>query len=1156
MFRIGLSLPLFFLFLAWILLSCPVSAQERTMVFEKYGIEEGIPESRIVSILQDDQGFIWFATQNGLVKYDGYDFHIYRPYPKEVDSTQLNLSNLSGGIIKGKDGRIWIGGVSNAGGVAYFDPQKERFYNFHYEAENPHSLIPYSKSLLLTEDRWGGIWFNNFSPQSKKKILCRLDPESRQLQQFPYDLPKRHNEILLNKNGTFAKARADGSIWLIDDHQHLRRWMPGQDSFSIVHRAGRPLPGSSHKDSIRAVLASQEDEMFLVAAHRFHVWDPVAQKVVHTYSHDPQDPNSLAPGKLDYVFEDHEGSYWAVGVEGSLSRVNPQQQQVSRYAYGKGKLAFPKGPQQIGRLVIYASGPDGLWFRTYAKAKPHFLQYDFHTQSFFYYDHNFNFKAKQLLSAQGQKKAFSLFKDQSSLLWLGYHGGLYRQAPKKKLISYYTHLEEDPHSLPAESITSLFEDSKQRLWVGTEKGLARYLPHEDQFESLPFFPGAMEGYGVNRIIEDAAGRIWVATEGGLFLFDEPSQTCKQVVFPAFEGKGPIDIMEDPKRRLWVVVWQQGVHVLDQQRAKVLRSFYPREGDSTALPSHRLQSIYQDTKGRIWFGNRFENFPGLVRWDEAQQRFFHYIRRPEKKLDIFNPEIKYLFEDPQGTLWVGTDGSLCSYDETADRFETFQDPINIKSTSSHIKDADGIVWLGTYAGGGLIRFDTRNRTQRVFGESKGLLHNNSSSFNHHTSLAIDHFGKVYYPTMRGLSVFDPSTEEFTHYFKEDGFQPYGLKYISLVTHNGDVWIGSPNGLNRIQPAQLMAKDTTPPFVHITAVQIMDTTYSLPDGKYFPLAVPFSKQVSLKHDQNDVSFEFVALHYLRSTANQYAWKLENYDKDWSKPSLERKASYTNLDPGTYTFRVKASNADGTWNEEGASMTLIIAPPWWATWWARGGLIALLLGLGYLVYRFQLRRRLEQAEAHRLKELDAVKSRLYTNITHEFRTPLTVIRGMAQKIRSQPAEAEKMILRNSNNLLRLVNQMLDLSKLESGKLEVRLLHGNVIAYLRYLTESFQSYAASKNINLVFYTESEEVMMDYDEEKLQQIVSNLLSNAIKFSGESSKIVLHSSLALQAGGEHLIIKVKDQGVGIPPSNCRISLIAFTRWMAAAPARGKGPASA
>ena len=348
-------------------------------------------------------------------------------------------------------------------------------------------------------------------------------------------------------------------------------------------------------------------------------------------------------------------------------------------------------------------------------------------------------------------------------------------------------------------------------------------------------------------------------------------------------------------------------------------------------------------------------------------------------------------------------------------------------------------------------------------------------------------------------------------------------------------GSNKGFTIFHPDSI--KDNTlKPTVYITSISL--------DNKELPVAgsaedtfpqksplkqhILFTDKITLTHLQNNLLFGFTALNYETPEKNQYKYKLEGYDKDWiSAPASARVAKYTNLSHGHYTFRVIASNNDGVWNEQGDTLEIVILPPWWRTWWAYLFYIALIGGSSFFFYRFQLNRRLEQAEASRLKEMDAVKTKLYTNITHEFRTPLTVILGMAEQVMDNPKEfvqeGLKMIIRNGQNLLNLVNQMLDLSKLESGHLSLHYQQGDVVNFLKYIVESLHSLAESKGLQIHFISDLEQLTMDYDETRLQQVASNLLSNAVKFTPKGGNIYV--SLSIQS--DTFSFKVKDTGKGI-----------------------------
>ena len=315
----------------------------------------------------------------------------------------------------------------------------------------------------------------------------------------------------------------------------------------------------------------------------------------------------------------------------------------------------------------------------------------------------------------------------------------------------------------------------------------------------------------------------------------------------------------------------------------------------------------------------------------------------------------------------------------------------------------------------------------------------------------------------------------------------------------------------------------------------TNDSLPFASPLQESITYTQSIRLKHWQNELTFEFIALNYTLQENNRYEYQLIGYDQEpKTTDGLDPKATYTNLSPGSYTFRLTAANNEGIWNREGKTISIVISPPWWQTWWALMFYAFLLLALVIAIGSYELRRRLTRAEARRLKEMDQVKTRLYTNITHEFRTPLTVIQGIAGQIRDHDTE-KALIQRNSRQLLSLVNQMLDLSKLESQSMPLRLEQADVVGYIKYLVQSFQGLAVSKSLTIHMYTQTDHLMMDFDADNLAKVIGNLLSNALKFTEAGG----HVYVRLSTEHDHLLIEIRDTGTGIAPD--QIPLI-FNRF--------------
>ncbi len=497
------------------------------------------------------------------------------------------------------------------------------------------------------------------------------------------------------------------------------------------------------------------------------------------------------------------------------------------------------------------------------------------------------------------------------------------------------------------------------------------------------------------------------------------------------------------------------------------------------------------------------------------------------------------------MWIGMNGAggLNLYDREHDLFLRNNDRNNIPVALSYARASGGKMWIATYTGGGLALVGPGVNDVTMFGEEKGLLHNDG---NYPGQLASDDFGRLYLPTYRGLSVFDTASQTFSSYFKENGFQEVYRGMTELKTKNGDIWIGGRDGLNHIVPAKLFAKDSTLPAVLITSMGILDSVYSAPDGVIFEKAVSYTKEIKLHYWQKDISFDFVALHYLQPKDNQYSWKLENYDKTWSAPSKERKSSYTNLSPGKYIFRVKASNADGVWNNEGASISITILPPWWRTWlaYAMYGLIFLLLL--WRVDKYQKARairkekeRAQQKELEQAKEIEkayqnlevahenlkatqaqlvqsekmASLGELTAGIAHEIQNPLNFVNNFSEvnselideaqeendkgnssevkTILNDIKENEQKINHHGKRADAIVKNMLQHSRSSSGQKEPTDINALADEYLRLSYHGLR--AKDKSFNADFKLEADENLpkIEVVPQDIGRVLLNLINNA-----------------------------------------------------------------
>jgi signal transduction histidine kinase/DNA-binding response OmpR family regulator/streptogramin lyase len=564
---------------------------------------------------------------------------------------------------------------------------------------------------------------------------------------------------------------------------------------------------------------------------------------------------------------------------------------------------------------------------------------------------------------------------------------------------------------------------------------------------LPPLTGAF-----TKMVFDKNRNLWIGTnQNGVLKFDMKRETL--VTHPIremeFAGSELCEVvMVDKDNNLWFSSASQGVRRYHLDTGK-LDIFRHDPNNVNSLSGDRVTAIYEDSKGRFWFGTHF----GITRWEPSENRF----RRYSIGDGLLQTSVRAIVEDKNGDIWVATVQHLNKYLPNDDRFLPFGR-----------NDGQDCSFFKQYG----------------FCDEKGNL-----------------------------------------FFEEAG---------------GGAWIGHPDEIKNYR--------SDIPSLFLSGFLVSNQP-AHPGGKdgILQQAINFTDKIELAYRQNSFTFQYTALEFIQKPNYvEYAYQLEGFDKDWQQVGKKREAAYTGLSPGHYVFKVKCRNHQGFWGEL-REISITILPPWYRTWWAYLLWAAILAGSLYWLYRFQLNRRLAEAEALRLKELDLAKSRLYTNITHEFRTPLTVILGMAEQVKSDPKkwfnEGLQLIRRNGKQLLSLVNQLLDLSKLESGDMPLKLVQGDVVNYLKYLTESFHSYAESRDIRLHFLTDLQECRMDYDPEKLGNVVSNLLSNAIKFTPEAGDIYLQIGMRDEGRGmmgsaissliphsSSLELVVRDTGIGIPPA--------------------------
>ncbi|MET3877438.1 signal transduction histidine kinase/ligand-binding sensor domain-containing protein/DNA-binding response OmpR family regulator [Chitinophaga sp. OAE865] len=840
---------------------------------------------------------------------------------------------------------------------------------------------------------------------------------------------------------------------------------------------------------------------------------------------------SIGTNSVSVLLPGKAGIYWLLHSNGLLEKMDARSHQV---VYRDNTLVRAEIPTGGWGMVADADGD--LWM--FSKNEDNGVYYfDVSTQRFRHIDQNTPGLALNNNIVRG------IVPDNSGLVWIGTdHGGINIINKKTQSIRYIENISEDNRSLSQNSITTLYKDNTGIIWIGTfKKGLNFY--HENMvkfplYQYQAYSRNSLPYNDVNRFVEDAAGNLWIGTNGGgLIYFDRARNTFTQYRHdPAnnnsISGNVIVSLCIDHNKQLWVGTYFSGLDRFDNGR---FIHYKHDPADSSSISDNSIWEILEDSRHQLWVGTLGA---GLNRMDPTTGRFRQYRREVKSRY------ISALMEDHQGKLWIGTSDGLDVYNPATGTFKHYNNLPGDSTSLSHnnvvciFQDSRRLIWIGTREG--LDLFDPKTNGFRTLRKENGLPDNSVLNILE----ANDH--RLWMSTPNGLCnmTIEGNTYTFKNYDESDGLQGKDFnENAALKTSRGELIFGGGNGFNLFYPDAIALNNNIPPVV-LTDLQIFNKSV-LPgeeiNGRILlKAAIPETQSITLKHGENVFSLEFASLNYFHPEKNRYAYMLEGFNKDWLyTDGLQRKATYTNLDPGEYTFRVKASNNDGVWNEKGLTLKIKVLPPFWKTWPAFLGYILLILGALLLARRIILERerlkfRMEQQtqEAARMHELDTLKIRFFTNVSHEFRTPLSLIITPLEKIVRQTTEGPlkvqlELMQRNARRLLNLVNQLLDFRKMEVQEIKLHPAEGDIISFVKDLTGSFSDLSDKKHIQLGFQSNVQELKMLYDADKIEKIIFNLLSNAFKFTPENGSISVQVSYQETAG--QLEIAVKDNGIGIPP---------------------------
>lgn len=1006
-------------------------------------------------------------------------------------------------------------------------------------------------------------------------VLCLAAPL---IAQIPPDIEFEHLSV---KDGLSASAimglyqDSYGYLW-VGTLDGLNRY----DGYTFKNFI--PDPEDPHSIAENGVFQMSESRFEDGTALWVHAW-PYLQRFdykteqFHDYRHDPEQPGSLSHDTPNDIYTDLDGDLWVCTRTG-LNRYNPDHDNFDHLLPGMnvrhvledsekrfwvltqatGLLILDRGSGVIERTFTYSSDisslPDPSRFTAMVETGPgnymlstrggEVLRFQLEHERFTSLgkteDYPFN---------QGVSHIRCLLQDSRGHVWITSEPeGVGRYDSQTGRFSLHRHDPDDPHSLSFDLAREIIEDRSGVMWFGTRIGLNKWSPQKAKFLRFthqPRNPKSLSHRIVLSIQEtwiDGRSDLWIGTPKGLNRFDRDAGIIEPFIydseFPDYPAQGGVIAMcQDSTGNIWLGTWF-GLVVRDLRTGHV-RRFKHDPQDPHSLSNDIVWSLFCDSKGVVWVGTQTH----LNRYDQSTDGFRAYFNNPYCIRETWMQERQY--------IWFAThNAGLRRLDPETDDLKIYRpDPGKDDAISDLVvqalhEDDDGILWVGTHSG--LDRFDPATETFRHFTMEDGLPGREV------LGIVADDAACLWLMTQAGLSRFDPRSETFRNYDRYDGLQGDELMQNACYkASDGMLLFGGTEGLTAFYPDDLRDNPHIPDIL-LTDFQVFHQAVPiLPDHKRkrkeafsLPTHISSLDELVLSYRENVFSLEFAALDFHAPEKNRYAYRLEGLEDDWVEVDASRRyVSYTNLDPGKYVFRVKGSNNDGLWNEAGRSLKIIITPPWWKSRGAYLGYILLILSMLYGVWRFQLSRinlrhqlELEHLETERYQEIDQLKTRFFTNISHEFRTPITLILGPIHKLLteiSEPAARKELnvMQRNAQRLNRLVSQLLDLSRIEAHSLKLQASKRNIIPLLKALTLSFASLAEKKETTLQFRSDLEDIQVYFERESITKVMSNLLSNAFKFTSAGDSITVDVSRMEGtdwAPDGHIEIKVEDTGLGIP----------------------------
>ncbi|NMM49289.1 hybrid sensor histidine kinase/response regulator transcription factor [Marinigracilibium pacificum] len=972
--------------------------------FENMGMERGLSNMNTSCIIQDSLGYIWVGTDDGLNRFDGYEFTTFTYGSNEKEN--LNISNNRiFELIEGDSSNLWIGTYD---GLNKYDRRLGRFFTYRPLSGQNNSDANIIYSLFISDNHtlWVGTGAGLYAFDTQKNNFIELP-----------------------------------------------------DSF-----------GSLRNQIIHCIVKGPGGSLFIGAEQGIYTVKNNQIKLLNIELYSSREVISL-------LF-DSGNKLWAGHFNSGISIIDLN-------------------------------------------------------------DSTSNFIRKGQESYLPDNYVYDITQNKAGEIWVATDNGLARYKGKG-VFEAFTSIEGDVYSLSSDIITSILIDDKERMWVSTRLGgICLYDPYRHQFNHIKkngYKPESLSSDKITGFAETRNGDLIIGTDGGgINIFNEEDRTFRKITKEqnGIASNKTLSLKYDSKGNLWIGTWGNGLNKISPEGQ--ISHYVHDDNDKHSLTDDNVYVIFEDSKNNIWIGT-WGN--GISKYDPENDSFINYTHNPDNPDSFAGSAINQIVEDYNGDLLIVTEfKGFDRFDPESGKFKHYKagenKSISLNALNSVLVDSKNRIWIGTN-GAGLNLYDRETDSFEVFTTKDGLPNNVI------VGLLEDDKSNIWISTNRGICKFDPVLKTFQNFDVDDGLQGYQfMPRSALKLSDGRLVFGGNSGLNLFDPYNIKV-DNNSTNIFLSGISLFHEPLKVGDEHgILENSLLYTKKITLDNDQNFFTIHFTGINFTSQNDIVYAYQMSNLNDDWVLLGKERVVSFTTLKPGDYTFRIKASINGVDWSENPAELSITILPPWWKTTWAyilfSTVFIMLLLGFRYLVVartNYENNLKLVRLERENLENTNKAKLQFFTNVSHEFRTPLTLILGpienLIEKTTDKYTKQQLNIVKgNASRLLNLINQLLDFRKAESGNLKIRVAEGNFVNFVKEIKLSFDSRAEELGISFNIFYSSNIINLFFDRDQFEKILYNLLSNSFKNTPKGGEVVI--KIIEKTDTVDLI--VEDNGKGIPEEN-------------------------